>query len=88
MADTAGLSPFHFARQFKISMGYSPYQFVLRQRIERAKQLLIQGGKSLAEIAVEVGFYDQSHFAQQFKRHCGITPKKFANKSGYKKQKE
>jgi AraC family transcriptional regulator len=88
MADTAGLSPFHFARQFKISMGYSPYQFVLRQRIERAKQLLIQGEKSLADIAVEVGFYDQSHFAQQFKRHCGITPKKFANKSGYKKPKE
>lgn len=87
MADTAGLSPFHFARQFKLSMGYSPYQFVLRQRIERAKQLLIQGEKSLAEIAVEIGFYDQSHFAQQFKRHCGITPKKFANMSGYKKKK-
>jgi AraC family transcriptional regulator len=80
ISQAAGLSPFHFARQFKLSMGYSPYQFVLRQRIEQAKQNLLRGGKTLAEIAIQTGFYDQSHFAQQFKRHCGITPKKFASR--------
>ncbi len=81
MAEAAGLSPFHFSRQFKLSMGYPPYQYVLQQRIEQAKYRLIRGGQSISEIAVQTGFYDQSHFAQQFKRHCGITPKKFADRS-------
>jgi len=82
MAAAAGLSPFHFARQFKKSMGLSPYQFVLKQRVEKSKQLLVRGEKCLAEIAVDVGFYDQIHFAQQFRRHCGITPKKFVAQCG------
>ncbi len=82
IAGAAGLSPFHFARQFKLSMGYSPYQYVLRQRIERVKLSLMRGGASLSEIAEQTGFYDQSHLAQQFKRHCGVTPKKFARKCG------
>ncbi len=85
MAGAAGLSPFHFARQFKKSMGFSPYQFVLKQRVNKAKQLLLRGEKNLAEIAVDVCFYDQSHFAQQFRRHCGITPKKYAAQCGLTK---
>lgn len=87
ISNAAGLSPFHFARQFKLSMGYSPYQFVLRQRIEHAKQRLMRGGTTLAEIAIQTGFYDQSHFAQQFKRHCGTTPKKFASRCGVVRRK-
>jgi AraC-like DNA-binding protein len=50
--------------------------------VEKSKQLLVRGEKCLAEIAVDVGFYDQSHFAQQFRRHCGITPKKFVAQCG------
>jgi AraC family transcriptional regulator len=78
LAETAKLSPFHFARLFKQSVGFSPHQFVLRQRIQRAKKLLIQGDLPASTVATEVGFYDQSHFGFHFKRLTGLSPKRFA----------
>jgi AraC family transcriptional regulator len=78
IATAVGLSPFHFARRFKESVGLSPYQFLLQQRMERARRLLMTGKLSIAAVAVEVGFYDQSHFAQHFKREHGLTPRQFA----------
>jgi AraC family transcriptional regulator len=78
IAGCVGLSQFHFARLFKQTIGISPYQFVLNRRIERARQLLIQGELTITAIAMEVGFSDQSHLTRQFKRHCGTTPKAFA----------
>lgn len=77
MAAEAGLSPFHFARLFKQALGLPPYQYVLNQRIEAAKRLMLGGGQSLTEIALEVGFYDQAHFARHFKRLNGLTPRAF-----------
>jgi AraC family transcriptional regulator len=78
LAAIAHLSPFHFARQFKNSTGLPPHQFLIAQRIERAKQLL-QGNEnqSLAEVALDVGFSDQSQFSRHFKRLVGVTPKQF-----------
>lgn len=77
IAEHVGLSPFHFARTFKQNTGISPHQFIIRQRVERAKHLLLRGEYSLAEVAAEVGFYDQSHFNLHFKRSCGMTPREF-----------
>jgi AraC family transcriptional regulator len=78
MAAVARLSPYHFARQFKAATGFPPYQFVISRRVERAKQLLQQGGDvSLAEVAAEAGFSDQSQFCQHFKRHVGVSPGQF-----------
>lgn len=77
LAAHVGLSRFHFARTFKQSTGISPHQFVIRQRLERAKHLLLRGEHSMAEAAAESGFYDQSHFILHFKRHCGMTPRAF-----------
>lgn len=77
IAAAVDLSPFHFARLFKKVTGYSPYQFVLKQRVEHAKQLLMRG-QPLAKVAVDAGFFDQSHFTAHFKRFCGVTPKQFA----------
>ena len=78
IAAAVNLSPFHFSRVFKQHTGLSPYQFLLQQRIERAKQLLLRDQHSISAVALEVGFYDQSHFSLHFKRLCRMTPGQFA----------
>lgn len=80
IAGAAGLSPFHFSRMFKRSSGLTPHQYLIRLRLERAKDLLLGTQHSVAEIALESGFCDQSHFAMHFKRVYGITPRAFARK--------
>jgi AraC family transcriptional regulator len=71
----AQLSPYHFLRLFKQSMGITPYQYILQQRIKKAKDLLQHSKLSIAEIAVQTGFSDQSHLTKCFKRSTGLTPK-------------
>jgi len=77
LAQTAGLSAFHFAKLFKQSTGASPHQYILRRRLERAKELLRKPSMSLSEIGLESGFADQSHFTNVFRRFVGATPSKF-----------
>jgi AraC family transcriptional regulator len=78
MAAVAHLSPYHFARQFKQTTGLPPHQYVIARRVERAKQLLQAGtGLSLADIAADAGFSDQSQFSHHFKRLVGVTPGRF-----------
>jgi AraC family transcriptional regulator len=78
LADVAHLSEFHFARLFKQTTGLPPHQFVIHQRVERAKRLIAAGRLSLAQIAIDVGFSDQSQLNRHFKRLVGVTPKRFA----------
>ncbi len=78
LADVAHLSEFHFARLFKQTTGLPPHQFVIHQRVERAKRLIAAGRLSLAQIAIDVGFSDQSQLIRHFKRLVGVTPKRFA----------
>ncbi len=75
VADAAGLSTRYFAHLFKTSLGETPHQYVIRQRVERARSLLEQGSLSLAEVALAVGFYDQAHLTNNFKRLTGMTPR-------------
>lgn len=77
MAEVANLSTSYLRSLFKQSKGISLYQYVVRCRIARAKQLLKQQQLTIAEIADRVGFADQSHFTRHFKRHVGVTPKVF-----------
>jgi AraC family transcriptional regulator len=74
LAGRAGLSLYHFARAFRISAGKTPGAFVEQRRIERAKQLITQSDRSLAEIAVECGLGTQSRLTTTFKRRTGFTP--------------
>lgn len=76
LAALVDLSPHYFAQLFKQSIGLPPHQYLIRCRIERAKELLIRQ-LPLAEIAKAVGFVDQSHFHRHFKRLVGVTPKAF-----------
>lgn len=77
IAATVGFSPYHFARAFKVTTGFSPYQYVMRCRLELAQQLLRNPQLSLAYVAAEVGFGNQSHMTSVFKRMLNITPKRY-----------
>lgn len=81
LAGVAGLSPFHFARLFKRSVGTAPHQYLIRRRVERAKELLLTTNTEIAEIASQVGFCDQSHLTSHFKRTYGIAPGAFLRSS-------
>ena len=67
----------HFSRMFKLSTGFSPHQYLKRQRIERAKALLTNTDLPVGVVAREVGFASPSHFAQQFRRLAGVSPRSF-----------
>ena len=77
LACIAELSPFHFTRMFQQSAGVSPHQYVLRRRIEKAKDLLGERSPSLAEVAQVCGFSSQSHLTTRFRRATGMTPNSF-----------
>ncbi len=71
------MSPHYFSQLFRETTGITPHQYVIRCRINRAKELLKQGKLPIAQIAKQVGFVDQSHLHRYFKRLVGVTPKTF-----------
>jgi AraC family transcriptional regulator len=77
LADIACLSPYHFSRSFKQSIGVGPQRYVIQRRLERAKTLMRRTREPLALIALEAGFGDQSHFTTIFRREMGVTPGRF-----------
>ena len=81
LAAAAGLSRFHFNRAFKAATGESPYQYVLRRRIETAQSLLAEWGSSVDQVAAAVGFRNASYFQKIFKARTGLSPSDFARLS-------
>jgi AraC family transcriptional regulator len=81
LADLLSMSQFHFSRMFKHSTGTTPYQYLVRQRIERAKFLLKQSNRSILDIALECGFSGHSHLSKQFRQVTGMTPKAYRTKA-------
>lgn len=77
LAELVELSPSHFAHVFKETTGMSPLQFVTRQRVTQAQQMIRETSRSLIEVGLEVGYSSPSHFAQVFRRVVGVTPTDF-----------
>jgi len=80
IARSAGLSPFHFARRFKQATGLAPHQYLIRERVDRARHLLTHSATPLAEVAHQCGFCDQSHLTNHFRRILGMTPRRFRDR--------
>ncbi len=75
IAEIADLSQFHFARAFRKSTGQTPQQYLMQQRIERAKELLANDALPIVEISLRTGFKNQSHFTTLFRKFTKFTPK-------------
>lgn len=73
LAAAVGLSPFHFARVFRQATGMPPHAWLKQRRLDRARGLLKAGCAPL-EVAMQLGFSDQSHLGRQFKQAFGVTP--------------
>lgn len=74
IASPTGLSPMHFAAQFRAATGLRPHEYLLRRRIERAQEILLGSGISMVDVALSVGFQTQSHFTTVFKRFARQSP--------------
>ena len=74
LANACRLSPSHFCRAFSRTYGCPPYRWLMAQRVERAKELILNTNQSMSEIALITGFADQSHFTRVFSRRVGASP--------------
>jgi transcriptional regulator GlxA family with amidase domain len=81
IAKLTGLSTFHLIRVFTAQVGMPPHAYLNQVRINHARKLLA-AGRSIARVASETGFVDQSHLSKHFKRLLGVTPGKYASATG------
>ena len=70
------VSKYYFIRKFKSSIGMTPHQFCIQNRIRKSQRMLDED-KTISEIAAEMGFYDQSHFDKAFQKIVGISPSEY-----------
>ncbi len=77
LSNSLGLHPVYFVRKFKERTGINFSEFVIKQRLSAAIQLMHENHKNLTEIALEAGFYDQSHFIKRFREKFQITPSQY-----------
>lgn len=76
LAEIAGLSQYHFVRQFKKTFELAPHSYQIQARLKKSK-ILLKAGIKPAEVAIDCGFHDQSHFHRHFKKALGVTPSQY-----------
>lgn len=79
LAAEVQLSSYHFARSFKATCGLTPHQFVLQQRMKRARKLMLESSDSIADIALRVGFGTASHFLRRSANTGAPRPRNLDN---------
>jgi YesN/AraC family two-component response regulator len=79
LSGAIGMNPSYFCRFFQQEIGYSPYQYIIQQRIEKAKILLRQQDLPISDIALQCGFANHSHLDRHFHKLVGMTPKAYRN---------
>ncbi|WP_232432343.1 helix-turn-helix domain-containing protein [Chamaesiphon minutus] len=82
LAELTRMSHFHFSRLFKQAIGVSPHQYLIEQRVERAKHLLKQTQLPIVEIAMLCGFSSHSHLGKWFRQGTGLSPKAYRINQG------
>ena len=82
LSAVAQRSPAYFSRKFKLAVGESPHAYVVRRRLERACNLMVISAASLSEIALSVGFSDQSHLSRHFRAAFGQSPASWRREYG------
>lgn len=83
LSDIAKLSTFYLSRTFKEATGYPIIMYFNKMKIEKAKELLIEGNKKVKEVAYELGYTNEFYFSRMFKRVEGLSPKEFYSKNVY-----
>ena len=86
LEDVSGRNRWQLSRDFRLLFGTSPYRYLIMRRLDREKGLMIRG-ESLAGIAIDCGFSDQSHMTRQFRKAYGMTPKQWLKTLGIALQK-
>jgi AraC-like DNA-binding protein len=81
LAGEVGLSRYQLLRGFARELGLTPHAYILQRRMATARQL-IRAGETLAKVAIDAGFYDQSHLTRCFLRQLGVTPGRYAASCG------
>jgi AraC family transcriptional regulator len=76
------MSPYYFSQLFKQSTRLSPHQYLLHQQVERAKHLLADPRRRIAEVSQELGFATQSHLTTVFRKLAGTTPRAYQRRRG------
>ena len=77
IASHVGVSTFHFLRMFAAVVGVTPHQYLVRTRLRKGARLLVEGDRSITDVAGEVGFGDLSNFVRTFRRAAGVSPRRF-----------
>lgn len=77
LADEVGLSRAHFSKAFRQSTGLAPHRYLIKRRIETARDRLVESDEPLSEIALSCGFSSQAHFTECFHREVGQTPLRY-----------
>lgn len=81
LARLTGLSPTHFAEIFARDVGEPPHRYILRKRLERARELLANSEIPITDLALELGFSSGQHFATAFRRNTGVTPRAYRKRA-------